>query len=160
MDAQLGGELHRGYGNCHMAIRSAQEQKMEDSQHRVLQTQTHLAHDPELWSDVAELRLLGAIPRFRGPSPGSFRVRVSRRNMVEREFIATKMWADYTRRGAMFICPGAGFFPDDEFFCAPPTTVAKKLPDRTVSEDTRAISAGRRGRRRFRKTDYWMSRRI
>ena len=61
----------------------------------------------------------------------------------------------YVETGKMFICTAKGIPPETEFFCSPSTTVANKLPGRTISVDKRLIWDGRRINLRCPKEDYW-----
>ena len=130
--ARVGDELIRESRNLHISIRSVQEWEMGAHPHWAQQTQTHLTHEPELRNDIMELHRPDAITRYRAPSPGSLRVSGLPRNVADREFTRNNLCFDCARRGEMFSFAGAGFLPVDGFFCSPPTSVAKKLPDRTA----------------------------
>ena len=127
---------------------------MRDQSHLVPQAQHHLCEAPELMEDICELHRLGAIPKFRGPSPGGFRVRGLPRNPSEQNFMIAKLWK-YVEAGKMFVCTPEPIGKDEEYLCSPSTTVAKKLPDRTISADKRLILDVRRVNLRFPKSDYW-----
>ena len=55
----------------------------------------------------------------------------------------------------MFLRTGAGIPPGAQFIVSPSTTVAKKLPDRTISSDKRVILDVRRVNLKCPKADYW-----
>ena len=70
---------------------------------------------------------LGGDSKFRGPSPGSFRVRGLPRNPDEQTFTLAKLWK-YVEAGKMFFCTPNAIPATDEYPCSPPTTVDKKNP--------------------------------
>ena len=70
-----------------MALRAIREPKMQEQQCLVDNAPQYLNMNPELRDDVAELHRLGAIPRYRGESPGTFRVIGLPRNPAEQNFI-------------------------------------------------------------------------
>ena len=75
-------------------------------------------------------------------------------NPSEQELIVSNLWK-YVEEGKMFMCTSKGILIATEFFCAPSTTVARKLPDRTLSIDKRLIFDGRRVNLRCSKFGYW-----
>ena len=119
-----------------MAIRSFQERKMLEQEQLALNVQQHLQGNPELCGDIMELRRLGAIPRYRGPTPDDFRVRGLPHNKSERDFTIQKL-RGYAIGEKMFVCTCEGLEHGNLFFRPPPTTIAKKLPARTLAFDER-----------------------
>ena len=152
--AALGDALIAHYGSLHMAIRAVQELKFADRQILVENAATHLGSDPELRGDIMELHRLGATPRYRGESPGEFRVRRFPRNPAQQGYILDKLWG-YTQQGKMFVFANTGIPAHDQYMASPPTTVAKKLPDRAISSELMAIWDGRRMNLFFPKYAYW-----
>ena len=65
-----------------------------------------------------------------------------------------KLWK-HAEAGKMFACAPKPIGNDEEYMCSLSTTVAKKLPDRTISADKRLILDGRRVDLRCPKSDYW-----
>ena len=65
-----------------------------------------------------------------------------------------EMW-DSVMAGKMFVSTSDGIPGGAGHFCSPTTTVAKKLPDRTISSDLRLIWDGGRAHLRCPKGDYW-----
>ena len=55
----------------------------------------------------------------------------------------------------MFVCTSKGIPVSSQYCCSPSTTVAKKLPDRTLSSDKRLILDARRVNLGCSKQDYW-----
>ena len=92
-------------------------------------------------ADICEHRHLGDIPKFRGPSPWSFRPRGLPQNPGEQEFTIGNQWK-YVTEGKMCVCTSRGIQEGVEFSCSSSTTVAKKLPGRTISSDKRLIWTG------------------
>ena len=114
----------------------------------------HLGAGPDFRGDICELHRLCAIPKYRGPSPGTFRVRGLPHHPNEQTFIMTKLW-QYVIAGKMFLCAPQCIHQSEKYLCSPSTTVAKKLPVRTISADKRAILDVRRVDLRCLKSDYW-----
>lgn len=73
--AHIGDKLIRHYGALHTALRASQEPKMQEEQVLVGNDRIYLKSNPVLRGDVMELHRIGAEPRYRGDSPGTFRVR-------------------------------------------------------------------------------------
>ena len=134
-----------------MALRAVQERQMKKLEPLVENDRAHFQGNPPMCEDIMELHRLGAIPRYRGSTP-DFRVRGLPRNLSEQEFILNKL-RNYIVEEKMFICSGDGLVGEERFFCSPSTTVAKKLPDRTISADKRPIWDGRRVNLKCPKTD-------
>ena len=152
--AAIGDRLMAHYGSLHMALRATQEPKMQEHQCLVDNARKYLKTNPELRGDDAELLQLGAITRYRGGYPGTFRVRGRPRNPADRNFIMNKLWPK-AQQGKMPLCAGGGIPLESQFTASPSTTVAKKLPDRTISSDKRVILDVRRVHLKCTKTDYW-----
>ena len=152
--AQMGNEIISHYGSLHLALRAVQEDEMRKLRHLVINAQRHLSTESDFCGDISELRRIGEIPKFRGASPGSFRVRGLPRNPGEQEFMISKRWK-YVEEKKMFICTSNGIPSPDEYCCSPSTTVAKKLPDRALSRHKRLILDARRVNLRCSKQDNW-----
>ena len=152
--AQVGTQLIDHYGSLHMALRAVQEKMIAEHHVLVTNAQTHLGFGPELRDGIMELRSLGAIPRYRGISPGKFRARGLPHNPAGRDYITEQLWP-YVQKGKMFVSTGNGIPPDNEFLRSPSTTVAKGLPDRAISTEKRAIWDGRAANLHCPKFDYW-----
>ena len=152
--AQYGNEAIKHYGALHLGMREVQEQKMVEQHALVANASAYIGDHPDLRDGISELRHLGAIPKFRGPSPVPFRVRGLRRNTSEQGFMASKLW-NCVEEGKMPLCTPDGIPAGAEFFRAPTTTVPKKVPDRTAPSDKRPIWDRRRINLRCPKVDYW-----
>ena len=137
-----------------MGLRAVQEPKMVGRHALVANATKYLGDYPALFEDISELHHLGDVPKFRGPSPGAFRVRGFPRNASEQDFTVSTM-RNYVAEEKMFVCTSDGIPSGAEFFCSPTTTVPKKLPDRTVSRDKRLICDDIRINLRCPKVDYW-----
>ena len=61
----------------------------------------------------------------------------------------------YVQEEKMYVCTIDCLPPEAKFMCSPSTTVAKKLPDITISADRRAIWGGRRVDLECPTIDYW-----
>ena len=58
-----------------MALRDLQETEMRDWEHLVHQASIRLEDNADLCADIMELHRIGAIPKFRGPTPSEFCLR-------------------------------------------------------------------------------------
>ena len=152
--AQKGDDLIAEYGSLHMALRAVQENKMREQHELVSNAQKHLCGNPELQADIIELHRIGAIPKYRAPTPDTFRVRGLPHNMSEEPYIVEKLW-DLVSQGKMFVCTSLGIPVCNLYMVSPSTTVPKKLPDRTISSEKRVIWDGRRLNLKCPKGDYW-----
>ena len=152
--ASLGDKLIKTHKEVHLAVRSLQERKMREQAHLVTNARTCLAEIPELCEDIAELHRIGATPAYRGTTPPWNRVQGLPHNPKDSLLMMEKLW-DYVRGEKMFICTQAGLPKGTLLLSSPSTTVAKKLPDRTVSTEKRLIWDGRRVNIHCPKTDYW-----
>ena len=152
--AAIGDRLINHYGTLHRALRAVQEPKMIAQDNLVQNAREYLTHDPDLQEDVINLHRIGATPKYRGKEPGTFRVRGLPHNPSEQDFIMSKLWS-YVNAGKMFVCNSGAIPVDDQYIVSPSTTVAKKLPDRTVSNDRRVILDVRRVNLKCPKEDYW-----
>ena len=152
--ARAGDQLISKVGSLRDACRSSQEHFMRQQAELVRNAREHLSESPELTEDIAEIHHLGAIPRFRGQTPPVKRVRGLPHNPTETELMATKLW-QYAVEGKMFICTTDGIPEGTRYLCSPSTTVAEKLPSRTLAVDKRLIWDGRRVNLHFPKQDYW-----
>ena len=152
--SEHGDDLIKRYGSLHMALRAAQEPKMQEQHVLCCNAKEHLSQNVELQNDIVELHEIGAIPKYRGNTPGTFRVRGFPHNPSEELYIMDKLWG-YVKQGKMFVCTSSEIAPGDLFMASPSTTVPKKLPDRTVSTDRRAIWDWRRLNLKRPKGDYW-----
>ena len=137
-----------------MGLRAVREGEMQKQHQLVLNAHQYIGENPELCPDVSELHRIGAIPKFRGAAPGPFMVRGLPHNPSEQDFMMSMLWK-YAEEGEMFLCTSSGIFPADEYCCSPSTTVAKKLPDRTLSRNKRLILDARRVNLRCSRQDYW-----
>ena len=115
------------YGSLHMYLRDVQETKMKSQEHLSHQDALHLKDNVELRADILELHRLGAIPKFRGPTPGNFRVLGLRHNVVEQDFALSKI-RGYVEQGKISVWAARGLTSENRFFSTTPSTVAKKLP--------------------------------
>ena len=136
--ALIGNDLIRHHNHLSIALRALQEAQMSSHHFLVSNAQQFLHHGPEPGADTIELRRLGAIPKFRKPSPGSFRLRGLPRNPAEQDHTIGEL-RKYVAEGEMFVCASRGVPLEDEFCASLSTTVAKKLPGRTLSTDKRLI---------------------
>ena len=152
--ALKGDALIEQYGSLRMDMRAVQESKMADQEVLATNAREHLKLNPELQQGDMELHKLGAIPKYRGPTPGNFRVRGFPRNPIEEGYIMGKL-RGYVQQGKMFVCSSQGIAPGDLFMVSPSTTVPKKLHDGTISVDSRVIWDGRRLNLKCPKGDYW-----
>ena len=101
--ASHGDALIAHYGALRKALRAVQERKMAEQEHLVKNAEIHLARNPELRDDVTELHRLGAIPRFRGPTPDECRVRGLPRNKSDRDFTTQKLWSYIQEEKCSFV---------------------------------------------------------
>ena len=90
--AQAANDLINQTGARRRALHCVGECKMLAQAHLVEQAIHHLGAYPDLWGDICELYRLWEIPKFRGPSPGTFRARGLPRNPNDQTFIMTKLW--------------------------------------------------------------------
>ena len=90
--AQRGNEIIDHYGSLRLALRAVQEEEMHKLNHLVSNAKQHLSMDSDLCGDISELHRICATPKYRGASPGSFRVRGLPRNPGEQEFMMSKLW--------------------------------------------------------------------
>lgn len=132
--AELGDQLAQHYGALHLAIRAVQEPYMKMQSELIDNARVHLQSCPELRGDIVELHRIGAIPKYRGPTPGEFRVRGFPRNPAEQEYILGKLWS-YAREGKLFICHDIIIPVNNPYMVSTSTDVAKKLPDRAISTE-------------------------
>ena len=140
--AKHGENVIRDYGSLTISPHSVQESEMCAPIHLVSHARDHLASSIELCEDVCELRHIGAIPKFRGPSRGESHVRGLQRHPDEEEFAIGKPWK-YVGTGKMVARTADGIPCGTQYFCPLSTTVARKLPDRTISGDRGLIRYGR-----------------
>ena len=101
--ASRGNEVVSEYGSLNMAIRAIQEEKMIDQSYLVDLASKHLHVNPALMGDITELHRLGAIPKFRGRAPDTFRVRGIPRNPSEQLSMLNKL-RTYVAAGEMYVC--------------------------------------------------------
>ena len=125
--ANRGDKILERYGGLKLALRAVQEPKMVEQAHIVENARIHLAHDSAMCEDITTLRRIGAMPRYRGKEPGTFRVRGLPHNPLEQDFIMSKLWS-YVQAGKMFVCNSSAIHGHSQYMVSPSTTVAKKLP--------------------------------
>ena len=101
-----------------------------------------------------QLHRIGAIPTYRGVTPPVDRVRGLPHNPADTMQMMEKLWG-FVREGKMFVCAQSGIPPGARILTSPSTTVAKKLPGRTLSVERRLIWDGRRVNIHCPKQDYW-----
>ena len=152
--ACAGDNVISHYGSLNMALRSVQEPHMALQADSVSNALDFLPPRTELRRDISELRRIGAAIRYRGESPSGVRVRGFPRNMSEEKLTMAKMWGN-VQQGKIFACSSRGIPEADLRMVSPSTTVAKKLPDRTLAVDRRVIWDRRRPNLRCPREDYW-----
>ena len=130
--AEKGNDIIDHYGSLHLASRAIQEEEMQKLDYLVTNAHQHLAANTELCGDISEPRRIEAVPKFRGNSHGAFRVRGLHRNPNEQVFMMEKL-LKYVGEKKMFVCTSKGIPLPNQYCCSPSTTVAKKLPYRTLS---------------------------
>ena len=97
--SKIGDALISHYGTLHMALRAVQEPHMQIQQALVGDARVPHTFDPVVREDITELRHIGAIPKYRGDSPCSFRVLGFPNNPAEQDYIMSKLrpyvhWGD------------------------------------------------------------------
>ena len=127
---------------------------MRDQAQLVINAERWLSDAPALQEDAMQLHRLGAVPTYRGVTPPLGRVRGLPHNPADTMMMMEKLRA-YVREGKMFVCTQNGVPFGTQILTSPSTTVAKKLPDRTLSVERRLIWDGRRVNIHCPKQDYW-----
>ena len=152
--ANDGNLLIKTAGPLQSACRSFQEFFMQQQAHLVDNANLHLHNNPELCSDLAEIHRLGAIPKYRGPTPPVDRVLGLPHNPSDARLMMTKLWS-YVSEWKMLVSTQEGLPADTRFLCPPSTTASKKLPERTPPTDKRLIWDGRKINIHCPKQGYW-----
>ena len=137
--ATLGNRLARESGDVRLAARRVQEIEMRTSEPQVRATATLLRNHPALQGRIAQLHTIGALPFLHGKSPENPMPLGLPYDASKTAEIVQKLWKD-VREGRVLISTPHVAGDDAPLISTPTTTVRKRMPDRTMSDDFRIIS--------------------
>ena len=126
-------------GEVRYAARCVQEIEMRKLEPQAQSAMTLLHDHPILRDQIVQLHTIGAPPCFRGQPPGGPRpcgLPYDESKTVE---MVEKIWKDVRQGRVLVITPHVAG-KEAPIIATPTTTVQKKLPDRTMSDDFRIIS--------------------
>ena len=137
--AKAWNKLAGNYTDIRLAERQAQEIHMRSIAGLARNSREVLSGEPVLGEEIARLHELGALPNYGGPSPGAIRATGYPYGESETLLMASKLWGD-VRKGRVLAVRADAIHADTPMIPTPSATVAKTLPDRTISTDVRNIS--------------------
>ena len=152
--ATLGDRLVVEYGSYRLAARAVQEYMMRKKDYLLQSASMVTFNNPELTQRLVDIRAVGAIPLFRGPTPQELRCRGFPCDHSDAEYILSKIWKD-AGSGRLIIASPRAIHESGKLIFCPTTAVRKRLPDRRRYEGRRAIWGGRLGNLFMSKSDYY-----
>ena len=135
---QAGSKFVGKYDDIRFAARQVQEIHMRKMAPRAQHARTLLQKNPELGGEIAHLHEIGSLPHYGGISPGVQRPSGLPYDDAKTLLMVRKIWKD-VRQGRVLVAHSDVIKPDAPLIPTTTTTVAKKLPDRTISTDVRSI---------------------
>ena len=135
----LGSRIERDRGDVRQAARGVKEIEMRKLEHQVRDASSLLRNHTVLRDRIEQLHTTGALPFSQGQPHGKPRPRGFPYDASKTVEMAQELWEDL-REGRVLIATSHVAGDDDPLIATPTTTVMKRLPDRTMSDDCRIIS--------------------